>query len=348
MGEASREARLSVGNLENYLRYVLTPFQLKGQRMVNSNMRIVSLLPSATEIVYSLGAQDRLFGVTYACDFPPSAMGKPIVVRSRIQAASTSSGEIDGAVKESISANEPIFSIDMDAMAEAQPDLILTQGLCEVCAVPSTQVDEAVERLAVKPQILSLDPHSLSDLLNDIVKVGEAIGEGTKAKELVGSLELRRDRVASTAAAAETKPTVACLEWLDPLMTAGHWVPEMVNLAGGKDCFGTKGQPSFKIDWSQILEAQPAVIVAMPCGFDVRRGISEIPLLTDHEGWNSLPAAMSDSLFVVDGGAYFSRSGPRLLDGLELMAEILHPELFRGLVPQDAAVRIYGQPFKVS
>ncbi len=316
--------------------------------MVKAIMRIVSLLPSATEIVYSLGSQDRLFGVTYACDFPPGAMEKPIVVRSRIQPASKSSGEIDEAVKESVFANEPIYCIDMEAIEAAQPDLILTQGLCEVCAVPSQQVDEAVDRLPVKPQILSLDPHSLSDLLSDVVRVGEAIGESAKARALVGSLEERRDRVASTAAAAETKPTVACLEWLDPLMTAGHWVPEMVHLAGGEDCFGVESQPSFKIAWSQLLEAQPAVIVAMPCGFNVRRGISEIPLLTDKEGWDSLPAAVDDRLFVVDGGAYFSRSGPRLLDGLELMAEILHPELFRGLVPQDAAARIYGQPFKVS
>ena len=147
---------------------------------------------------------------------------------------------------------------------------------------------------------------------------------------------------------AAVKPKVACLEWLDPLMVGGHWVPEMVELAGGENCFGEPGQSSFGIKWQQVVEAQPDYVVAMPCGFDVRRGISEVHLLTDNEGWETLPAAKDDRLFVVDSGAYFSRSGPRLLEGLEILAEILHPELFSGLVPEGSASRIYGQLFKVS
>lgn len=311
-------------------------------------MRIVSLLPSATEIVYALGLGDHLYGVTHGCDFPPEAKEKPVVVRSRVEPEGSTSGEIDAAVREYASSGAPIYQIDLKALSQAQPDLILTQGLCEVCAVPAEQVTEAIEGLSTNPQVVSLDPHSLNDLFNDILKVGEATNTTEKAQTLISSFERRRDEVAATAAIAVTRPRVACLEWLDPLLVAGHWMPEMVELAGGENCFGEKGQPSFKIEWQQVMEARPEVVIAMPCGFDVRKGIAEVHLLTEKEGWESLPAAVNERLFVVDGGAYFSRSGPRLVDGLEMMAEILHPELFSGMVPQGGASRIYGQLFKVS
>ena len=280
--------------------------------------RIVSLLPSATEIVYALDLQDDLHGVTYACDFPAAAADKPVVVTSRIQDA-TASEEIDQRVKDSLISDDGIYVLHMEALEDARPDLVLTQALCEVCAVPSQQVHQALENLPHNPEVLSLDPHSLEDVIADVETVGKAAGVEDRAIRLASSLKKRRDRVASLGATADTRPRVVCLEWLDPLMVGGHWVPEMVGLAGGVDCFGKPGQPSFTVEWKQIVEAQPDMIIAMPCGFDVRRGLSEIKLLTEKAGWDELPAAKSGSLFVVDANSYFSRSGPRLVDdGLEI------------------------------
>ncbi len=311
-------------------------------------MRIVSLLPSATEIVYGLGLEDSLYGVSHGCDFPPRVRQKPVVARSLVEPEGRTSGEIDAAVAERVRDGAPIHAIDPEALRDARPDLVLTQGLCDVCAVPLHQAAEAIDSLPVKPRALSLDPHSLDDLFSDVLRVGEAAGAVEKAQTLVDSLKRRRDSVAALAASAETRPRVACLEWLDPLMAAGHWMPEMVELAGGSDCLAERGQPSFKVEWPRIVEAQPEVVVAMPCGFDVRRGIAEARLLMERDGWDSLPAAAGHRLFAVDGGAYFSRPGPRLIDGLELMAEMLHPERVCGLAPPGGAARIYGPIFRVS
>ncbi len=307
-------------------------------------VRIVSLLPSATEIVYALDLQGDLHGVTYACDFPNAAADKPVVVSSRIQDA-TSSGEIDQRVKESLISDDGIYVLHLDTLNEACPDLVLTQALCEVCAVPSQQVHETLEKLPHKPEVLSLDPHSLADVVSDVERVGNAAGVEDGAARLAESLRERMGGIKSLASTADSRPRVACLEWMDPLMVGGHWVPEMVELAGGVDCFGKPGQPSFVVELEQVIEAKPDVVIAMPCGFDVRRGLSEIQLLTDREGWNELPAAKTDSLFVVNANSYFSRSGPRLFDGLEIMAEILHPELFEGMVPSGGAFRVFGRPF---
>lgn len=306
--------------------------------------RIVSLLPSATEIVYALGLQDDLHGVTYACDFPNAVSSKPIVVSSRIQGATTS-GEIDQQVKESLVSNDGIYVLHLDTLEAARPDLVLTQALCEVCAVPSQQVHETLQKLPHLPQVLSLDPHSLADVVSDVQAVGAAAGAKGKATRLSESFSQRMERVANLASTTDSQPRVVCLEWFDPLMVGGHWVPEMVELAGGVDCFGKPGQPSFRVEWEQVLEARPDIVVAMPCGFDVRRALSEIRLLTNRDGWSELPAAQNDGLFVVDANSYFSRSGPRLIDGLEIMAKILHPELFNGMVPVDGAFRLFGRPF---
>ena len=307
-------------------------------------VRIVSLLPSATEIVYSLNLQDDLHGVTYACDYPSAASDKPVVVSSRIQDAS-SSGEIDRQVKDALISEDGIYVLHLDTLEEAKPDLVLTQALCEVCAVPSQQVHETLAKLPHVPEVLSLDPHSLADVANDVAKVGNSAGVEEKAARFANSLRERANRIESSAAKADTRPRVVCLEWLDPLMVGGHWVPEMVELAGGVDCFGKPGSPSFVVEWEQIVEARPDVVIAMPCGFDVRRGLSEVRALTDKPDWAELPATNTDSLFVVDANSYFSRSGPRLFNGLEILAEILHPELFGGLVPVDSAFRLFGKPF---
>ena len=186
---------------------------------------------------------------------------------------------------------------------------------------------------------------SLEDVLGDVMRVGQAADATEAASGLVSSLRSRIDAVKSTAALATNRPKVACLEWLEPLLCAGHWVPEMVELAGGDDCLGDKRKPSFKVEWQQVVEQRPDVIVVTPCGFDTGRGLQEVQLLTSREGWESLPAVQERQVYVVDASAYFSRSGPRLVDGLEIMAEILHPELFTGMVPQGGAARLWGEMF---
>jgi iron complex transport system substrate-binding protein len=190
-----------------------------------------------------------------------------------------------------------------------------------------------------------LDPVSLNDVLGDILRVGRATGVEDSAEHFVASLKRRVDSVKDKAALASSRPRVACLEWIEPVLVAGHWVPEIVDMAGGEDCLGDKDKPSFRIEWQQVLEQHPDVIVVTPCGFDVRRGLKEVDQLTSREGWGSLPAAQRGQVYVVDASAYFSRSGPRLVDGLEMMAEIIHPEIFSGMVPSGGASRIYGDAF---
>ena len=209
----------------------------------------------------------------------------------------------------------------------------------------SRQVAEATERLAKEPTVLSLDPSSLEDVLGDILRVGQGTETEEKAEVLASSLRRRIDGIREKAAGAETRPVVACLEWMQPLLCAGHWVPEMIELAGGVDCLGDKSKPSFGVDWERVLAASPEVIVVAPCGFDVKRTLSEIGLLTEREGWASLPAVQKEQVYVVDANSYTSRSGPRLVSGLEILAEIIHPELFSGMVPEGGAARIYGRLF---
>ena len=204
---------------------------------------------------------------------------------------------------------------------------------------------EATKDLPKEPVILSLDPTCLDDVLKDIMRVGEATASGQHANALTTSLTRRIDRVREKVGLANTRPRVACLEWMEPVLCAGHWVPEIVDLAGGEDCLGRKDSPSFGVKWQQVLAQNPEVIVVMPCGFDAKRTLNEVQLLTSREGWDSLPAVRQGRVYAVDASSYFSRSGPRLLDGLEIMAEILHPELFSGMVPKGGAIRIYGESF---
>ena len=193
------------------------------------------------------------------------------------------------------------------------------------------------------PEILSLDPNSVDDVIGDVLKVGEATGTKDEAERFASTLRRRVDAVKARAELAATRPRVACLEWMEPVMVAGHWVPEMVEMAGGEDVLGDKHTPSFRIEWERVLEARPEVILVTPCGFDAKRALQEISLFTERDGWDSIPAVQQSRVFVVDANAYFSRSGPRLIDGLEIMAEILHPELFSGLVPPGGTIRINGQ-----
>jgi iron complex transport system substrate-binding protein len=303
-------------------------------------MRVCSLLPGATEIAFALGLGDDVVGVTHECDYPAEARQKPVVVRSLIDSHRMTSLEIDRWVSERLRNNQGLYMIDEERLREAAPDVILTQGLCDVCAIDYNEVVTASETLANKPKIVSLTPNCLTDVLDDVARVGEATGQDRRAERFVQELEQRISSVRERAAKSSTRPRVACLEWFDPIYAAGHWVPEMVELAGGRDVLGRKGQPSAKIDWHKVVEFAPDVIVLMPCGFDVPRILGEAAVLKRLAGWHDLPGVKAGRVFAVNGHAFFSRPGPRLVDGLEILAHTIHPEIFPMQLSPDHVQKI--------
>jgi iron complex transport system substrate-binding protein len=305
-------------------------------------MRICSFLPSATEIVYTLGLGDQLYGVTRSCDYPAEALSKPIVVRSILDEEGLTSGDIDRIVKEHARNGQSVYHIDMEALRAAEPDLILTQQLCDVCAVGYADVLTQVKDLPKKPQVVSLNPTSLGDVLEDMLTVGRVTGTSDRAQAAVSTLRQRIDAVRQQAAKATTGPRVFCLEWMGPLFVSGHWMPEMVKIAGGIDGVGNDRTPSTQIAWETVRDYQPEVVILMPCGADVPKTLSELDDVQALPGWADLPAVRHGRVYAVNSGAYFSRSGPRLVDGLELLAQIIQPELFPWMAPQDIAVRVPG------
>ena len=234
-------------------------------------MRICSFLPSATEIVYTLGLGDQLYGVTRSCDYPADALRKPIVVRSILDEEGLSSGDIDRIVKEHARNGQSVYHIDMEALRAAEPDLILTQQLCDVCAVGYDDVLTQIKDLPKKPRVVSLNPTSLGDVLQDLLTVGEVTGTSERAQAAVNTLRQRVERVRQRAAQATTRPRVFCLEWMDPLFVSGHWLPEMVEIAGGIDGVGHRGTPSTRIAWETVRDYQPEVVILMPCRSEERR-----------------------------------------------------------------------------
>jgi iron complex transport system substrate-binding protein len=303
-------------------------------------MRICSLLPGATEIAFLLGLGDEVVGVTHECDYPAEAREKPVIVRSLIDSNRMTSIEIDRWVTERLRNKQGLYIIDEKRLREAAPDVILTQGLCDVCAIDYNEVVNASATLANKPKIVSLTPNCLTDVLSDVARVGEATGHRLKAEQVVRDLEQRISAVREQAARRSAGPRVACLEWFDPIYAAGHWVPEMIELAGGHDVLGRKGAPSEKINWKTVVDLAPDVIVLMPCGFDTQRTAQEATALNRLEGWHDLPAVRAGKVFAVNGHAFFSRPGPRLVDGLEILAEIIHPESFSRQTASDSVQRI--------
>ena len=292
-------------------------------------MKIVSLLPSATEIVFALGLGDQLEGVTYECDFPPEARSKAVVSDTALpQDRPLDPGEIDAMVRSSMERQDPLYTLDRELIQEIQPDLILAQDLCRVCAVPSGQVEDALEELGCRSEVLSLDPHSLGDVLDGIVRVGRATGTDALAQKVVMSLRERMEAVRRRAAGLPSIGTL-CLEWSDPPWVGGHWVPEMAALAGGTNLLNDPGQPSRTVTWRDIRGAGPEVIVFMPCGLTLDEAESQGATLLRNPDVAATPAARAGSVFAVDGSSYFSRPGPRLVDGLEILAWCVHPQAFR-------------------
>jgi iron complex transport system substrate-binding protein len=301
-------------------------------------MRICSLLPGATEILFALGLGDRIVGVTHECDHPPAAREKPVLVRTTIDPNRLTSNEIDREVSALLAGGHTLYRLDEQALRDSAPDLILTQSLCEVCALDYNHVVGVARSLPQPPRILSLNPHSLAELLDDILRIGAATGESAAAANLVDSLKTRIQNIGERQPAK--RPRVVCLEWFEPLYIAGHWVPEIVGLAGAEDVLGRAGEPSARIEWPNVVTAKPEALLLMPCGFDLRRTVREATPLRRLEGWNDLPAVRSGNVFALNGNAYFSRPGPRLVDGLEILAQLLHPGDFSAEASPPGAERV--------
>jgi iron complex transport system substrate-binding protein len=300
-------------------------------------MRIVSLLPSATEIVYALGLEDHLIGVTDECDWPPQARRVRVVSRSALPPAAEPA-EIDRLVSASIGGGQPIYQLDTDAIRDLRPDLVLSQDLCAVCAVPSGQVNQALDVLGCQAEVISLDPSSLDEVLEGVLQVGKAAGVEQRAGEVVAGLRERLDRVQAAVEGLE-RPRVFALEWGDPPFNGGHWVPEMLQVAGAEALLACPGAPSVRVTWAQIAAAAPQVVVFMPCGYDLQAAAEEVSqtLLARPE------LAGAEAIVAVDASAYCSRPGPRLVDGVEILAAALHPGR---LLPPPAgtAVRLAPRP----
>ena len=307
--------------------------------------RIATLLPSATEIVCALGLADEIVAVTHECDYPPAIRGRPVVVRPRVDSR-LGSAAIDAEVENSLRRGESLYSLDVEALAAARPDLIVAQDLCEVCALPSLDVEGVAARLPGAPRVLRLHPHTLADILADVVRVGEAAGRGMEARRVVTALETRIAAVEtavrrrSVRPAAAAPPRVFCMEWLDPPFCSGHWMPEIVERAGGREVIGRHARPSHRVEWEAIAAAAPDVVVLTVCGFDVARTVAELPAVTGRPEWRRLPAVPAGRVYATDGSAFFSRSGPRIVDGLEIMAAILHPGAGAGRTPPGGWVRL--------
>jgi iron complex transport system substrate-binding protein len=291
------------------------------------------LLPSSTEICFALGLGQSLVGVTHECDFPPQAAYKTVMTRNLLELEGVSPAEIDRHVREALHEGSSLYALDQEALRRARPDVILTQELCEVCAVAYNQVLEAARLLPGRPTVLSLEPHTLPDVLRSFSDVGQVTGSKERAAELVRGLWARLDAVRGAVAGKE-RHRVVCLEWLDPLMVAGHWVPDQVDAAGGIDVMGEPGARSRTVSPEEVVAAQPEVILSMPCGYRLEESAGQVEGLAGIAGWQDLPAVKSGQVYAVDGSWYFNRPGPRVVDGIEMLARILHPEAWRGPAPQ--------------
>lgn len=298
--------------------------------------RIVSLLPSATEMAYALGLSDRLVGVTHECDYPPEARSKPTVVRNALPIESMTQREIDTAVAERLRQNLSLYELDFDLLEKLAPDLIITQSLCDVCAPSGNEMARLLDHLSKKPEVLWMTPRNLGEVAANIGALGEVTGRQAAAEQLVQEGQQRLQRVAEKAARASQRPRVFCMEWLDPVYCSGHWVPEMVRIAGGIDVLGRESEDSVRIAWEDVVEAAPDVLVFMPCGYDLEAALQHAGALRDLPGFGDLPAARTGRIYVVDANDYFARPGPRVIEGTELMAHLVHPGLFGWDGPRDA------------
>ncbi len=288
-------------------------------------MRICSLVPGATEVVAALGRAGQLVGISHECDYPPDVRDTPVMVEALVGGHGQSSGEVDAAVKALLASGQRLYRLNEEAFVESQPDLILTQDLCHVCAVTPDQLRQAIRSLPVRPQLVTLNPTRLGDLLSDVERIGTSIGADDEGRAFASTLRERLELIRRRAAETPVRPRVLCLEWLSPLYVGGHWVPEMVELAGGNDVLGQAGRQSRVVSWAEVTAAAPEIVILMPCGFPIARTIREVSELAKIDTAWAHALSTWKRIYVVDAASYFSRPGPRLVDGVELLADIISP-----------------------
>jgi len=292
--------------------------------------RIVSFLPSATELLYEFGVQDDLYGVTHKCDYPKDATLKPIVINSVINSDELSSKEIDTMICQLLKDKKDIFVLSEENLKNANPDLIISQETCEVCAAYTNQVNKAIQILQKKPMIFSMDPHSMDEIINSIIEVGKIIDKKEKSKEIADSLSKRIENIRKNHNGKKIK--VLAIEWIEPFFTAGYWIPEMIEIAGGINMISKIGEHSRRLDINEIAKSNPDIIVLMPCGFDTQRTIEEYEkFLKNNNRWKNLEAVKKNQIFAVDANSFFSKPSIRTIEGIEIMAKIIQPDKFKNL-----------------
>jgi iron complex transport system substrate-binding protein len=301
--------------------------------------QIVSFLPSATEMACALGLADQLVGVTHECDYPPEIKGKPVVVRNALPIETMTQSEVDSAVAERMRQGKSLYEVDEKLLQELAPDLILTQDLCQVCAPSGNEVSHALNLLPKKPAILWLTPNSLEQIADNLRELGAATGRDKEAEVLIRRGRERLQAIATSTRGLTHRPRVFCLEWMDPVFGSGHWLPEMVRIAGGIDELSHEGKDSERIPWKEVVKWAPEVLVITPCGFNLEKVIAESQRLVNYTGWFDLPAVRQRRVYAVDANSYFARPGPRVVDGTELLAHLIHPELFQWNGPASAYQR---------
>jgi iron complex transport system substrate-binding protein len=289
-------------------------------------------------MLFALGLGDSVAGITYECDYPAEARGKTVVVNTRL-VHSSDPAEIDRQVREFMSRGESLYKIETEILKQIQPDLIVTQDLCHVCAASPGDLGSALAELKTAPEVLNLNPHTLEDVWDDVLTIGKAADCVAKAQEIVAGLKRRVEAVERAVANAKSCPRVLCLEWLDPPFIGGHWVPEMAARAGGEDVLGKPAEPGASVEWRRILSSRPDVIVIMPCGYHLKEALRQFRDTHFPPSWMELPAVANGRVFVVDASSYFSRPGPRLAEGVELLGHMIHPEL----VPKPALPEAFRQ-----
>jgi iron complex transport system substrate-binding protein len=301
--------------------------------------RIVSFLPSATEILYELGAGDQVLAVTHECNYPIEAKTKPRVIHASFDPEKMSSQEIDNKVTELMHTGKDIYILDEQVLKKTNPELIVAQGICEVCSPYTREINRAVTLLGGKTEVLVLDPSNLDDILQNIIEIGNKVGKQEKAKDFVVQLQKRIDYIKNIPKIS--RPKVICIEWLDPLFTAGHWVPQMVEIAGGINGLSSMGEKSRRMDIDEVVKFAPDIIILMPCGFDVNRTILEYEKLLGNKQWRSLKAVNQGEVYAVNANEYFSKPGPRTMTGLEILAKIIHSDTFSDLqIPKQSIQKI--------
>ncbi|HEY0426721.1 MAG TPA: cobalamin-binding protein [Pyrinomonadaceae bacterium] len=304
-----------------------------------TNLKIVSLLPSATEIVCALGLEENLVGITHECDFPPNISGRPRLTASRISHETMTSAEIDHAVRSQLDGHGSIYDLDVDALERLNPDLIITQELCEVCAVSYKTVEKAARIHAAGAQVVSLEPNTIEDIFENIKTVGTLTGTSEKAAEVVANLQNRLDKVREQTETIKNWPRVFMLEWLEPPFAPGHWTPEQTEIAGGECILGEAGKRSVTTTYREIFESKPEVLVLIPCGYYAKDILRQLENTHFPPGWREIPAIKNGEVWALDATSYFSRPAPRVVDGVEILAKIFHAEIF-GAPGEAEAVRV--------